>query len=87
VAANADYADSANHFAVLALAGRALLHHQQGTADAAVDDLLRARSLRAASMDEVDGLGRKPSAVAERVGRELRAQGNTAAADRLARGS
>ena len=87
VAANADYADSANHFAVLALAGRALLHHQQGTADAAVDDLLRARSLRAASMDEVDGLGRKPSAVAERIGRELRAQGNTTAADRLARGS
>ena len=54
---------------------------------AAVDDLLRARSLRAASMDEVDGLGRKPSAVAERIGRELRAQGNTTAADRLARGS
>lgn len=83
VAANADYADSANHFAVLALAGRALLHHQQGAADAAVDDLLRARSLRQASMDELDGLGRKPSAIAERIGRELREQGKAAAADRL----
>ncbi len=83
VAANADYADSANHFAVLALAGRALLRHQQGAADAAVDDLLRARSLRAASMEELDGLGRKPSAIAERISRELRTQGKAAAADRL----
>lgn len=82
--ANAAYADTANHFAVLALASRALLRHLAGDAAGAVDDLRRARELRPASMGEPDGLGRKPEAIWRRVERELREQGKTDLADRLA---
>ncbi len=84
-AANADYADSANHFAVLALAGRALQRHLQGDAAGAVDDLLAAAALRPASRDERDGLGRTPAAMQRRIARELSEQGNTAQAARLPR--
>lgn len=70
-AGNADYADSAHHFTVLALAGHALLRHLAGDGAAAVQDLLRAAALRPASLDEQDGLQRKPRALANRISREL----------------
>ncbi len=80
---NANYADSANHFRVLALAGSALLQHQHGKADDAVDRLIAARTLRPASMTDKDGLGREPLAILRRVQRELHGQGKTALAQRL----
>ena len=70
-AGNADYADSAHHFTVLALAGHALLRHLAGDGATAVQDLLRAAALRPASLDEQDGLQRKPRALANRISREL----------------
>jgi hypothetical protein len=85
-AANPDYADSANHFAVLAHAGRALLRHEAGDDQGAVDDLLEALRLRPASMTETDGLGRKPAAVLERIAGELRKAGKNDLADRLPKG-
>ena len=82
-AANADFADSANHFAVLALAGRALERHLRGDGQGAVDDLLAALALRPASMTEKDGRGRVPDAILRRIARELREQGKTELAARL----
>jgi hypothetical protein len=81
--ANADYADSANHFRVLALAGSALLLHARGDAEAAVDRLVAARALRPASMSDKDGLGREPGAILRRVQRELKEQGKAELAQRL----
>jgi hypothetical protein len=75
--------DSAHHFGVLALAGRAHLRFATGDADGAVADLLRAAELRPASLDETDGLLRKPRAIAGRVARELTAQGKVELAARL----
>ncbi len=69
--ANQDYADSAHHFAVLALAGRAELQHAAGNDEAAVADLLRAAALRPASLDADDGLKRKPRGIASRIARDL----------------
>jgi hypothetical protein len=80
---NADFADSANHFVVLALAGRALLRHLAGDGDGAVADLLAAAELRPASMTESDGLGRRPDAILRRVARELREQGKAELAEKL----
>ncbi len=80
------YADSARHFAVLALAGRALLRHQERDAAGAVQDLRRARELRPASMGESDGLGRKPDALLRRVARELAEQGQAELAAQLGNG-
>jgi hypothetical protein len=85
-AANPDYADSANHFAVLAHAGRALLRHEDGDDQGAVDDLLAALRLRPASMTETDGLGRKPEAVLQRIADELRKAGKNGLADQLPKG-
>jgi hypothetical protein len=85
-AANADFADSANHFTVLALAGRASLALDQpdlAKLQAAAGDLLRAHALRPASLDDSDGLERKPRAIAGRVERALRSKGEAALADRL----
>lgn len=82
-AGNADYADSANHYAVLALAGGAERKHAAGDLDGAVADLLRAHALRPDSLDEVDGLQRKPRAIAERIRRALRQAGKDALAERL----
>ena len=79
----ADFADSADHFAVLALAGRALERHLLGHADAAVEDLLAARTLRPASFAESDGLARKPEAILRRVQKELVDQGKSELAARL----
>lgn len=83
-AGNAEYADSANHFAVLALAGRAAERHGAGDDDGAVADLLAAAALRPASLDESDGLKRKPRATADRIARGLRAAGKTELAAQLA---
>ena len=83
-AGNQEFADSANHFVVLALAGRAHLRHGSGDSEAAVADLLQAAELRAASLDESDGLQRKPRAIAGRVARELTQAGKTELAARLA---
>lgn len=80
---NADFADSADHYAVLALAGRALERHLTGNADGAVEDLLAARALRPASLSEKDGLERKPEAILRRVQKELREQGKDELAARL----
>lgn len=83
VAGNADYADSAWHFAVLALAGRAEVALELGDAETAVADLLRAAQLRPASLDETDGLQRKPRAIAGRVARALQTAGKVELAARL----
>lgn len=80
---NADFADSADHFCVLALAGRALLRHLRGDAEGSVQDLVAARTLRPASMAEADGLARKPEAILRRVHRELKEQGKPELAARL----
>lgn len=82
-AANPDFADSANHFAVLALAGRALARHLAGDGARAVEDLLLALQLRPASMGDSDGLGRKPEAIMRRIARELRERGETELAAKL----
>ena len=82
-AANADFADNANHFAVLSYGGRAVLRQAAGDGAGAVEDLLRASELRPASLDENDGLQRKPRAIAGRVARELAQQGKTDLAEKL----
>ncbi|MEZ6036372.1 MAG: hypothetical protein R3F29_02750 [Planctomycetota bacterium] len=82
-AQNPDYADTANHFAVLALAGRAVVRHRRDDLRGAVDDLLHAARLRPASLDEDDGLKRKPRAIAARIEQQLRDAGHTEQADRL----
>jgi hypothetical protein len=82
--ANADNKDSAGHFAVLAHVGRALLRHEAGLAEKAVDELRAAAALRPASLAEADGLGRKGRAVAARIEQALRKQGRQELADQLA---
>ncbi|HEX6811783.1 MAG TPA: hypothetical protein VF384_09200 [Planctomycetota bacterium] len=82
-AANPDFADNSNHFAVLSLGGRAVLRQSAGDGEGAVADLLRAAELRPASLDESDGLQRKPRAIAGRVARELTQQGKPELADKL----
>jgi len=82
-AGNPDYADSSNHYAVFALAGRALVRHQRGDGKAAVADLLRAADLRPGSLDQDDALQRKPRGVAIRVHRELMDAGKAELAGRL----
>lgn len=74
---NDAYADTANHYAVLALAGRAEIRSQRGNLGGAVKDLLQASGLRPASLDEDDGLKRKPRAIAARVHAKLTAAGKT----------
>lgn len=82
-ATNPGIADSANHFAVFAHTGLALLLHQAGDSKDATAHLLAARALRPASMTETDGLGRKPQAVLERIAKELAAAGKQDLADPL----
>lgn len=81
--ANEGYVDSAHHFAVLALAGRAELRMADGDGEGAVADLLKAAELRAESLDADDGLQRKPRAIAGRVARALEAAGRAELAGRL----
>lgn len=80
---NADYADSAKHFTVLALAGRAELLAAQQQFEAAAKDLLDASALRPESLDADDGLQRKPRGIAARVERLARDAGQVELADRL----
>jgi len=68
---------------VLALAGRAELRSAAGDGEGAVADLLRAAALRVASLDESDGLQRKPRAIAGRVSEKLVQQGKQELADKL----
>ncbi|MCA8973900.1 MAG: hypothetical protein KDC98_04225, partial [Planctomycetes bacterium] len=82
--ANPDYADSANHFAVLALAGRALELHGSGDDSAAVADLRRALELRPGSLGDRDGLKRRPREIAGLIRKALAAQGRDDLADQLA---
>jgi hypothetical protein len=82
-AANPGFADSANHFAVFAHTGLALLLHEQGSDQDAVAHLVAARRLRPASMTDADGLGRKPQAVLERIAQQLAAAGKQDLADQL----
>ncbi|MFO1077054.1 MAG: hypothetical protein U1E73_04930 [Planctomycetota bacterium] len=81
--ANPDYADTADHFAVLALAGRAATSAELEALDGAVDDLVRAAGLRQDSVDAQDGLKRTPRGVASRIARTLEQKGEVAAAERL----
>jgi hypothetical protein len=83
-AGNQEFTDSANHFVVLALAGRAHQRHALGDSEGAVSDLLQAAQLRPASLDESDGLQRKPRAIAGRINRELTQAGKTDLAAKLA---
>ena len=80
---NEAFADSANHFAVLALAGRAAVGTETGELEPAVADLLRAAELRRDSLDADDGLKRKPRGIASRLARALEAKGQQALADQL----
>jgi hypothetical protein len=82
-AANEDFADSAHHFTVLALGGRAHLLLAAGDGQGAVRDLERAAALRPDSLDETDGLLRKPRAIAGRVARKLTENGQAELAARL----
>lgn len=82
-AINSDYADSSNHYAVFALAGRALVRHERGQSKAAVDDLVRAAGLRPETMDLDDALQRKPRGVAIRLHGELSKAGKAEMAARL----
>lgn len=82
-AGNADFADSANGFAVLALAGRADLLAEAGRAEEAAADLLQAWSLRPESFDDQDGLQRKPRGVASRVAQALEKTGKGELAAKL----
>lgn len=83
-AGNADFADSANGLAVLALAGRAELLAEDGKPEDAAADLLRAWGLRADSFDEADGLQRKPRGIASRVAQALQKAGKAELAAKLA---
>jgi hypothetical protein len=83
-AGNADFADSANGLAVLALAGRAELLVEDGNPEDAAADLLRAWGLRADSFDEADGLQRKPRGIASRVAQALQKAGKAELAAKLA---
>jgi len=80
---NPNYAESANHYGVLALAGRALIRHQRGDSRAAIEDLLRAADLRPSSLDQDDGLQRKPRGIAVRVHDELTSAGKGELASKL----
>ncbi len=82
-AGNAEFTDSANHFAVLSLAGRAVIRQALGDGEGAVADMLRAAELRPSSLDETDGLQRKPRAIAGRISRELAQQGKLELAEKL----
>ena len=82
-AANPNYAESSNHYGVFALAGRAWIRHERGDSEAAVDDLLRAADLRPDSLDQDDGLQRKPRGVAVRLHGALQSAGKAALAARL----
>ena len=82
-AANPNYAESSNHYGVFALAGRAWIRHERGDSEAAVDDLLRAADLRPDSLDQDDGLQRKPRGVAVRLHDALQSAGEAALAARL----
>lgn len=82
-AANEAYLDTAHHFAVLALAGRAAVRSELGDGEGAVADLLRAASLREASLDDSDGLARKPRGIASRVVDALEKQGKSELAAQL----
>lgn len=81
---NESYADTANHYGVLALAGRAEIRLQRNQAGTAARDLLRAFELRPESMDADDGLKRKPRAIAARVHEALVKAGKTELAQQLA---
>lgn len=81
---NEAYADTANHYAVLALAGRAHIRQQRGTLNSAVKDLLRAANLRPGSLDEDDGLKRKPRGIISRVHAALKRAGKTELAEQIA---
>ena len=80
---NEAYADTANHYAVLALAGRAEIRLLRDNLTAAAKDLLRAAELRPDSLDEDDGLKRKPRAIAARVHDALTKAGKTELAEQL----
>ncbi len=80
---NADYTDSANQSIVVALAGRAHLRFAAGDAEGAVADLVHAFELRPESLDETDGLQRKPRGIAGRIEQALRDGGKPELADRL----
>jgi hypothetical protein len=80
---NASFADSANHYAVLALAGRAELRAAAKDHTGACGDLLRAAELRPESLDTDDGLARKPRAIAGRVARLLEQAGEHELAAKL----
>lgn len=82
-AQNDAYVDTSHHYAVLALAGRADARELRGNYRGAVDDLKRAAELRPESLDEDDGLRRKPRAIAQRVQAAIRAAGDDALAAEL----
>ena len=80
---SADFKDSADHFAVLAHAGAALILHASKDHEAAVRHLVTAKQLRPLSMSDKDGLQRTPEAILRRVQRELNELGKAGLAARL----
>lgn len=80
---NDAYLDTAHHYAVLALAGRAEIRHLRKNSRGAVKDLVQAAELRPGSLDEDDGLKRKPRAIAARVHAALTSAGKIELAEQL----
>lgn len=83
-ASNESYADTANHYAVLALAGRAQIRLQKKNLTGAAKDILRAIELRVQSLDEDDGLKRKPRSIGSRIQAALATAGKAELAEQLA---
>jgi hypothetical protein len=83
-ASNEGYADTANHYAVLALAGRAQIRLQKKNLTGAAKDMLRAIELRVQSLDEDDGLKRKPRSIGSRIQAALATAGKAELAEQLA---
>ncbi len=84
-ARDAQYADTAHHYQVLALAGRARLALEAGDLAASTTDLLAALSLRPASATVMDGLGLTPQATGLMLHARLLEAGDAARADELRR--
>jgi hypothetical protein len=83
-AANAEFADSADHHAVLARVGRAVLRQRANDLDGAARDLLAAAALRPASFAERDGLQQQGREVAQKLAAALQASGQADLAKQLA---
>lgn len=84
VADRPDFADTANHYLALALAGRAAAALDAGDLNRAAADLITALPVRPETLEAEDGLQRQPIDILVRVYRALREEGNAELARSLA---